>query len=143
MIRDNPDKPWDWSNISCNPNITMEIIKDNPDKPWDWLYISFNPNITWEIIKDNPDNPWEWKYISSKPNITMYNIREHPDKSWDWDWISMNKFTKAKEQFVNRKYREHMAAYKIQQWCLSILISPHYKIGRKLIDRKYKELFDS
>ena len=22
--------------ISCNPNITMEIISNNPDKQWDW-----------------------------------------------------------------------------------------------------------
>jgi hypothetical protein len=35
-----------------------------------------------------------------------------------------------------------MASYKIQQWCLSIIISPHYKIGRKMINIKYKELFE-
>ena len=23
-----PDKPWDWSEISVNPNITMEFIKN-------------------------------------------------------------------------------------------------------------------
>ena len=56
-------------------------------------------------------------------------------------YISQNPFTKEKEAFVNRKYREHMAAYKIQQWCLSIIVSPHYKIGRTIIDKKYKELF--
>ncbi len=100
-----------------NPNITFDIIQDNPDKPWDWLGISRNPNITWKIIQDNPDKNWSW-----------YNI-------------SRNKFTKEKEQFINRKCREHMAAYKIQQWCLSIIISPHYKIGRTMIDKKYKELF--
>ena len=49
--------------ISCNPNITMDIIKDNPDKPWDWYYISYNPNITMDIIKDNPDKPWNWYWI--------------------------------------------------------------------------------
>ena len=73
----------------------------------------------------------------------MDMIQDNPDKAWDWDNISKNPFTKEKEQFINRKYREYMASYKIHQWCLSILISPHYKIGRKMIDKKYKELFYS
>jgi hypothetical protein len=42
FIRDNSDKPWDWVWISCNPNITMEIIKNNPDKHWNWAFISGN-----------------------------------------------------------------------------------------------------
>ena len=75
------------------------------------------------------------------PNITMDIIKANPDKPWNWEFISMNPFTKEKEEFVNRKSREHMAAYKIQEWCLSIIVSPHYKIGRTMIDRKYKELF--
>ena len=60
FIEDNPDKDWNWYYISCNPNITWEIIRDNPDKPWDWYSISMNPNITWEIIRDNPDKRWIW-----------------------------------------------------------------------------------
>ena len=28
--------------MSTNPNITWEIIKNNPDKPWDWYNISLN-----------------------------------------------------------------------------------------------------
>ena len=119
FIQENKDKPWDWNYISYNPNITMDIIINNPDKPWGWYSISRNPNITWDIIRDNPDKPW------------------------NWESLSCNKFTKEQEEFINRKYREYMASYKIQQWCLSIIISPHYKIGRTLIDRKYKELFDS
>ena len=113
----------------------IKHIRNTINKEWSNHYFKF--------ILDNPDKDWNWGYISYNPNITMDIIREHPDKSWDWDWISMNKFTKEKEQFVNRKYREYMASYKIQQWCLSILMSPHYKIGRTLIDKKYKELFDS
>ena len=46
--------------ISRNSNINWDIIKDNPDKHWNWYNISCNPNITWEIIKNNPDKPWNW-----------------------------------------------------------------------------------
>ena len=38
-----PDKPWDWSGISCNPNITMEFIEKNFDNPLVWYWISLNP----------------------------------------------------------------------------------------------------
>ena len=31
-----PDKPWNWDYISCNPNITMEMIEAHPNKPWNW-----------------------------------------------------------------------------------------------------------
>ena len=33
----------------------MDIIKDNPDKPWNWYGVSRNPNITWDIIENNLD----------------------------------------------------------------------------------------
>jgi hypothetical protein len=50
--------------LSKNPNITWEIVRDNPDKPWDYKWLSSNPNITWEIITDNPDKPWDFNYFS-------------------------------------------------------------------------------
>ena len=60
FIEDNRDKTWSWDGISCNPNLTMEIINANPDKPWDWDGISRNPNITMEMINAKPDKPWDW-----------------------------------------------------------------------------------
>ena len=32
----------DWTKISYNSNITMEMIDKYPDKPWNWNYISYN-----------------------------------------------------------------------------------------------------
>ena len=64
-ILDNPDKKWDYSALSKNPNITWDIVKANPDQPWDYLYLSLNSNITWEIVKANPDKPWDYELLSS------------------------------------------------------------------------------
>ena len=36
-----PDKPWDWSMLSKNKNITLKDILDRPDKPWNWSYLSY------------------------------------------------------------------------------------------------------
>ena len=52
-----------WSGLSQNLNITMEIIENNPDKNWDWSYVSRNPNITMEIIEKYPNKPWDWYFI--------------------------------------------------------------------------------
>lgn len=35
-----PDKPWDWSGVSRNPNLTVDFINAHPDKPWNWSIIS-------------------------------------------------------------------------------------------------------
>jgi hypothetical protein len=45
MIHTNPNLPWDWKEISANPNITMNYIKNNIDKAWDWEQISSNKFI--------------------------------------------------------------------------------------------------
>ena len=41
-IKNNPDKPWDWGNLSRNPNVTWDIVVANPDKPWNYRELSFN-----------------------------------------------------------------------------------------------------
>ena len=142
IIVDNPQINWDWYEITKHKNIDWNIINNNPNYPWVIVAVSLNPNITLDIIINNPDNQWNWYCISSNPNITMDIIIDNPDKPWDWNFISMNPFTKEKEQFINRRYREYMAAYKIQQWWKERTLSPHYEIGRKLIYQKYIELFE-
>ena len=142
FIQENQDKSWYWMYISSNPNMTWEIIRENPDKPWNWDYISGNPNITWNTIRENPDKPWSWKWISSNPNITFDIIRENPDKPWVWEWISYNEFQKEKELFIEKEFREYIAAYKIQNWWIHITMSPYYKIGRKFIDRDGQALLN-
>ena len=95
----------------------------------------------WNFIQENPDKPWDWRAISMNPNITMDIIRENLDRPWDWYWISHNIFQKEKELFIENAYKEHLAAYRIQQWWYKITLSPNYVIGRKFINRKYDKLF--
>ena len=113
--------PWCWNILSQNQNITWEFIKENPDYPWVWDDILWNPNITQDIIMDNPQYPWVWEDIP-------------------WAQNAFYKNTHKKDLFIEEKMKEYIAAYKIQQWWFNITMSPHYKIGRKFIDRKYSEL---
>ena len=41
-ILEHPDKPWDYSRMSSNPNITWDIVEENPDVPWDYIVLSAN-----------------------------------------------------------------------------------------------------
>ena len=134
------DKPWNWYWISCNPNITMDIIETYPDKPWNWHYISRNPSITIEIIEAHPDKPWNWSVISGNPNLTMKIIEAHPDKPWEWILVSQISFQKDKEQFIERKAREYMAAYKIRRAWLECYLSPYTIIGKKRLEKEYNAM---
>ena len=51
-------------------------------------------------------------------------------------------FKNDKKLFLEEGYKKYMAAYKIQQWWYKITLSPEYKIGRKMINSKYDELFN-
>ena len=104
-VQDNLDKPWNWLEVSLNPNITLEIIQDNPDKPWNWIYFSSNPNIKWEFIQQNPDKPWGWYTISSHPNITCDVVKANPDKPWDWGCVSNNPNISSKSLVVSSTSR--------------------------------------
>jgi len=92
LIKNNPDKDWNYSYLSENLNITWEIVRDNPGKPWSWFYLATNPNLTWEIVRDNPDKDWHYGYLSENPNITWEIVRDNLDKPWDWEYLSNNMF---------------------------------------------------
>ena len=138
FILDNPDKPWDWMWLSCNPNITWEIIQDNPDKPWDWMWVSCNPNITWKIIRDNPDKPWNWYMISENPNITWDIVQDNPDKPWDWEEISDNSMSKEKEKWIDQRRLQHIKAHQIQRHWRNCSCNPQFKLAQRCLLRLHE-----
>jgi len=50
----------------------MKIVRENPDKPWNWGGLSWNPNITWRTVKENIDKPWNWNFLSEN-KFDRYN----------------------------------------------------------------------
>ena len=69
------DKPWNFSYLSLNPNITWEIVRDNPDKPWSYYNLINNRNITWEIFRDNTSKPLyiDYNTLCTKLVFKFYN----------------------------------------------------------------------
>ncbi len=109
----------------------------------DWYYISENPNLTIDMINANLDKTLKWDWISGNPNLTMDFINANPDKPWKWKNISNNNFTKSKVEFINKKYREYLAAYQIQQWWHRIRMDPHHPVGIRRLEREYDELYEA
>ena len=140
IVKENPDKPWSWYWLSSNPNITMDIIKEKQDKPWDWAGLSDNPNITMDIVKANPDKPWDYSEVSYNPNLTFELIFNNPCKNWYWHNLSTNPFTKEREMFMERKLREHNAAFKIQTYWRRANYDPEYELCKRRIMRECKML---
>jgi hypothetical protein len=42
----NPEKPWEWSGLSCNPSISMKDVLANPEQSWDWGSLSWNSSTS-------------------------------------------------------------------------------------------------
>jgi len=112
------------------------------DKPWNWYGISYNPTITMDIIEKYPVKQWNWYWISSNPNLTMEFIEKYLDKEWDWSLISLNPFNYEKELFIEKRMREYLAAYRIQQYYLTAICDPHCSIGINKIRKDYNECFN-
>ena len=56
--------------------------------------------------------------------------------------LSFIDFKLSYKDIFEKKAREYLAAYRIQQWWYKITLSPEYKVGRKFINRKYDECFE-
>ena len=129
FVERHPKLPWNWSEISQNENITMDFVERHPDLPWNWYGISQNHNLTMDFVERHPEHLWDWFEISQSHNLTMDYVERHPELPWNWTGMSWNCFDKEKIVFVEKKYREHLSAFKIQQWYRKIAENPHHKSG--------------
>ena len=62
--------------------ITMNDVLAHPDKFWDFSELSRNPNITMKDVLDHPELPWNYKNLSQNPSITADDISAHPELPW-------------------------------------------------------------
>jgi len=49
----------------------FQFIKANPNLPWNFYELSRNPNITWDIVQANLNKPWEFLLVIIKPSHNM------------------------------------------------------------------------
>ena len=79
MIEKYHDKPWDWSCISANPNITIEMIEKYHDKSLNWEQISrneflYDKTVYIKSINNDIKNNKHIVYNILSRYINTYNI---------------------------------------------------------------------
>ena len=143
---------WDFEYISDHPNFDINWVNEYPNEDWDWENIGNAKKFDISWVTQFPNKSWNWELISINTNFSMDWVYQYPNKAWDWDYINENDYYKIvfirktfniqDTDIFQKKIREYMATYKIQQWWKEITISPNYQIGRKFINKKYDELFN-
>jgi hypothetical protein len=80
-----------------------------------------------KYVRDTIQQEWYdrwWKFIL-----------DNPDKDWNWYNIYGNPFSKEKEDFQMKRYREHLAAILIQNIYKNALVDPNCQLGINRIER--------
>ncbi len=87
-IIDFKDFGWNWSKLSCNPNVTIGFVKSNYSLPWDWKVLTermfsslkYN-NIGHSAFVDK----WDWDYLSVNlpTQFLIDNLTKYADH-WSW-----------------------------------------------------------
>ena len=159
-VEKHPYENWDFEYLSKHKDFKIEWVEKHPYENW-----NFDINI--ELIKEYFKIEWVEKFPCENWDFDI-NIELTENffkdfkrgkilmKNWDFNSISKHKDFKIEWiekfpcEYIDEYYdtiyencvREYMAAYKIQQWWFKITMSPHYKIGRKFINRSYQKLCD-
>ena len=142
IIKENMNYKWPCEWLSENPNMTMEFILENLDKNWSWYDLSKNPNITFDDIKKTLDPHkanscnWVWEKLSNNPNITWDIVNKNPQYNWYKSILDTNPMPKQKEEWINKKRLEIIAANIIHRYWRLCTFNPEYTLARKLVLQK-------
>jgi hypothetical protein len=161
--RENPEFPWDWRKYHENPNFNLEHVPEKRLMELNWHLVSCHKTLDIEqIIKYSKYIIWE--VLTRNPHITMRFVADHPEFPWVYENLPMNHncsleilnrykhesrttqqhiiFTKSlvveTEAFIEREYKKHLAAYRIQQHWHLVRTDPNYALCRKKLERDFE-----
>jgi hypothetical protein len=162
FVDTNPDLKWNWTDISLNPHLIVPFMrKYRKQIKWD----SLTSVIPKTVIRASPRLPWNYKMYCYRTDLSRSELFEHIMSytdifqlgshsqirfsdfqnqqiiKLDINSVSYNKFQLEKQTFITEKYREYLAAYRVQQYYILVETSPEYAICRKLICRDYDDQF--
>lgn len=114
------------------------LVKREWAKYW-WNWIMTDSIEQYDRDLYSPD----LEAISHNPNIATKFIYMCNSLNYKCHWLcnSDNQLTRDKNKFEERKYREYLAAYRIQQWWIRIHDDPTYRVCREKVAKDYDEMF--
>ena len=71
----------------------------------------------------------------------MEFVETNLNKPWSWVSISRNPFKYEKELFIEKRMKEYLASYRIQQYYWKGICNPYCQIGYNKVNRDYDKLF--
>jgi hypothetical protein len=135
VVENAMEKPWNYSYLTNNKNISLGFILRNKEKPWNWGNIWARREITIEFVEalrfDKVYKPY-WTYMASNPNMEymvyvrflnyltespismrilsanipyMEIVDDNPVLLWDWAALSMNR---AMTEEMAEKYTDYL-----------------------------------
>jgi hypothetical protein len=129
-------------------DLNLSIMEKYPYIQWNPNYLANNITNTFEQFKKHEDLINTTNIMCCSHNMTFDYLVKHKDKFMGFQHIfTYPKFLLEKEYpyekkcFEERKYRQHMAAYRIQQWWLRITGDPKNPVCIRRLEREYEASF--
>jgi len=123
-------------------DINLSIIEKYPYIVWNCNELALNPSNTMLTVEKYKYMFDGWNLISVAYNLTFDYLIEHKD-AIDADNIIMaaqlfqKEYPYEKKCFTERKQREYMAAYRIQQWWIKVTSNPENAVCKRRLEREY------
>ena len=89
VVKDFPNKSWDWEALSKHPRLSWSFVK-RFHKKLNMSFVSTNPIISWEVVMVHAYIKWCYTGLSENPNINILTVKEYPRRKWDWEKLSRN-----------------------------------------------------
>lgn len=103
-IESRPNFEWNWSDLSCHPDMNTHVIKHFNDKPWNFTLLSTHPNFSFEWIDAKPDASWDWASLSRNIKLNISIVKKYFHKPWNWTAVTLNDGIKDDDMISNRDF---------------------------------------
>lgn len=150
-LLDHPEVEWPYRRFACiNPNMTISYFK----KFLELGYIknrgpnslaTFNSAFNFEDIIKTPELGWDFNEVGINNTLRFQFIldnRKINGKEY-LDYVDENEFVVEKAAFLERKQREYLAAYRVQQWWWRVTSNPANLVCQHRLEREYADMFSN
>lgn len=148
-LLDHPEVEWQYRRFACvNPNMTISYFKKFIELGYitNWgsnSLATFNSAFSFEDIINTPELGWDYNDVGINKTLRFQFILDNPTINGKeyLDYVDDNEFVVEKAAFLERRRRDYLAAYKIQQWWWRVTSNPANPVCRRRLEREYAEMF--
>ena len=147
-LLDHPEIEWPYRRFACiNPNMTVSYFKKFIElgyiTNWQNSLATFNSAFNFEDIIKTPELGWDYHDVGINNTLRFQFILDNRTINGKeyLDYVDDNEFVVEKAAFLERRRREYLAAYRIQQWWMRVTSDPRNPVCQRRLEREYDEMF--